>query len=84
MNELFRIAGKHGDWHYDFTVSLIEIYNEQVHDLLGSKPKESLNIRQGTEGNFVEGLTWLQVEDIKKMNEVECIVTYNTYYLFLL
>jgi len=72
MNELFRIAtGKQGDWNYTFTVSMTEIYNEQVHDLLGSNPEAKLDIKQGAQGNFVQGLTWLQVENTEEMNQVE-------------
>jgi len=81
MNELFRIAtGKCGDWHYTFTVSMTEIYNEQVHDLLGSNPDARLDIKQGAQGNFVQGLTWLQVENTEEMNQVECIVIYTISY----
>ena len=71
MNELFRIAGgKRGDWNYNFTVSMTEIYNEQVHDLLGRNPEARLDIKQGAQGNFVQGLTWLEVENTEEMNQV--------------
>lgn len=83
MNELFRIASdKRGDWDYTFMVSMTEIYNEQVHDLLGSKPEARLDIKQGAQGNFVQGLTWLQVENTERMNQVEftVIVHYSLHY----
>ena len=42
-------------------MSLLEIYNENVHDCLvvveKGAAKESLDVRRGKEGNFVPGLT---------------------------
>lgn len=71
MTELFCIASdKQDDWQYSLTVSMTEIYNEQVHDLLGSNPEARLDIKQGAQGNFVQGLTWMPVQNIGEMNEV--------------
>lgn len=71
MTELFHIASdKQDDWQYSLTVSMTEIYNEQVHDLLGSSPGARLDIKQGAQGNFVQGLTWVPVQNIGEINEV--------------
>ena len=71
MTELFCIASdKQDDWRYSLTVSMTEIYNEQVHDLLGSNPEARLDIKQGAQGNFVQGLTWMPVQNIGEINEV--------------
>lgn len=80
MTELFRIASEREcDWQYNLTVSMTEIYNEQVHDLLGSNPEARLDIKQGPEGNFVQGLTWMSVQNIGEINEVYmCVVVDDT------
>lgn len=49
---------------------MTEIYNEQVHDLLASDPSARLDIKQGAQGNFVQGLTWMPVQNIGEINEV--------------
>ncbi len=64
------------------TVSMMEIYNEKVRDLLGSNPKDSngLPVRQAAgEGFFVQGLKKVPVgsyEEIEKrmeQGEVPCL-----------
>ena len=71
MTELFHIAtDRQDDWQYNLTVSMTEIYNEQVHDLLGSDPEARMDIKQGSQGNFVQGLTWMPVHNISEINEV--------------
>ena len=71
MTELFHITGgRQEDWEYNLTVSMTEIYNEQVRDLLGSDPEARLDIKQGVQGNFVQGLTWMPVHNISEINEV--------------
>ena len=71
MTELFCIASdRQDDWQYSLTVSMTEIYNEQVHDLLGSNPEARLDIKQGAQGKFVQGLTWMSVQSIGEINEV--------------
>ena len=46
---------------YSLTLSMLEIYNETILDLLplnaSAKEKEKLDIRQTADGNVVEGLT---------------------------
>ena len=71
MTELFYIASdRQDDWQFSLTVSMTEIYNERVHDLLGSDPEARLDIKQGSHGNFVQGLTWMSVHNISEINEV--------------
>ena len=48
------------------TVSLLEVYNEEIRDLLvvgGSQ--EKLEVRHGDGGNFVPGLTTMGVKDLQ-------------------
>ncbi|KAK2554469.1 Kinesin-like protein KIFC3 [Acropora cervicornis] len=58
------------DWQFVIHVSVIEIYNEMLRDLLGEDPSAKLDIRQGAEGLFVPGLTEIQVNDVDELNEV--------------
>ena len=64
------------DWQFVIHVSVIEIYNEMLRDLLGEDPSAKLDIRQGAEGLFVPGLTEIQVNDVDELNEVGVTVYY--------
>jgi kinesin family protein C2/C3 len=68
LAELFRVVASMEDrWSYRFTLSILEIYNETIRDLLGAQPskqashlnqKSQLDVRQGPDGrNVVPGLT---------------------------
>lgn len=65
MMELFRqVDALTGEWTYTLTLSILEIYNESIHDLLNNNPgkdKEKLDIRQTPDGNVVAGLTEVPV-----------------------
>lgn len=64
ISELFNQVGQLEDWEYTLTLSMLEIYNETIRDLLdssNSKDKEKLEIRQTPEGNQVPGLTEVAV-----------------------
>lgn len=59
FNELFKVANERPGWHVELKGSIVEIYNEEIRDLLlapGDK-KTKLQVRQGKEGNHVPGLT---------------------------
>eukprot|EP01147_Barroeca_monosierra_P004560 gene4560-6761_t len=59
LGHLFEIVKeKQNDWCYEIEVSVLEIYNETVVDLLADKPsKKGLEIRHGKDGPYVEGLS---------------------------
>ena len=66
LSNLFEIAAARVATHtYDLEISLLEIYNETVHDCLvqteRGAAKEALDVRRGPDGNFVPGLTWRSV-----------------------
>ncbi|KAJ0980484.1 hypothetical protein J5N97_008739 [Dioscorea zingiberensis] len=73
LEELFGIIkGRQGQYRYEITVSVLEVYNEQIHDLLlsGSQPgmaAKRLEVRQVADGvHHVPGLVEAQVSN---MNE---------------
>ena len=69
--ELFRITEeRRDDWEYSVVVSVLEIYNEMVRDLLSLQHTEKLEIKQGPEGNHVPGVTQVQVTCLQELNEV--------------
>ena len=78
-NEIFKRieSTKNANKHYEVSVSVLEIYNEKVQDLLipiSKRPPSGLKIRESkTLGIFVEGLTKYPVETYeeieKKMDE---------------
>lgn len=81
LMELFnQLSQMSGEWTYTLTLSILEIYNESIHDLLNNsnagKEKEKLDIRQTAEGNVVPGLTEVPVSFffIKFLSFPICIV----------
>ena len=70
FQELFKIvAERELEWSYVMTLSMLEIYNESILDLLNSSSASSkdkdkgLDVRQGPEGNVVPGLIEVAVAD---------------------
>ncbi|XP_056134154.1 kinesin-like protein KIFC3 isoform X2 [Lampris incognitus] len=67
------VTEKAPDWDYKITVSMVEIYNETLRNLLGDNPNEKLDIKMNPDGSgqlYVPGLTEYNVqspEDIKKV-----------------
>ena len=51
-------------------VSLLEIYNEQIRDLLSDKQGQNLEIRRGPQGVFVPGLTSFAVQSADEVIEI--------------
>lgn len=77
LQELFNIISeRQGQFQYDISVSVLEVYNEQIRDLLlpGTQPgvaPKRLEIRQDVEGNHhVPGLVEARVNDVNEVWEV--------------
>ncbi|XP_072958003.1 kinesin-like protein KIN-14R [Typha angustifolia] len=77
LEELFRIIDERRHlFHYEITVSVLEVYNEQIHDLLlsGSQPgvaSRRLEVRQVAEGvHHVPGLVEAHVSNMNEVWEV--------------
>ncbi|XP_020586557.1 kinesin-like protein KIN-14R [Phalaenopsis equestris] len=79
LEELFRVVReRQGLFQYEITVSVLEVYNEQIHDLLlsGSQPGVAaktcrLEVRQALEGvHHVPGLVEARVNNLIEAWEV--------------
>ena len=65
LSVLFEQIEQRKKQHFEYHIeaSILEIYNDVVHDLLDKAPEQKkMEVRQGKEGVFVEGLTWTPVE----------------------
>lgn len=70
LEELFQIADKRSDTHtYNISVSVLEVYNEQIRDLLATSPaSKKLEVKQASEGSHhVPGIVEAKVENIKEV-----------------
>ncbi|CAM4576847.1 unnamed protein product [Leuciscus chuanchicus] len=67
------VCEKKPDWDYKITVSMVEIYNETLRNLLGDNPNEKLDIKMCPDGSgqlYVPGLTEFTVESVEDINKV--------------
>ncbi|XP_051579795.1 kinesin-like protein KIFC3 isoform X2 [Myxocyprinus asiaticus] len=67
------VTEKKPDWDYKITVSMVEIYNETLRNLLGDNPNEKLDIKMCPDGSgqlYVPGLTEFTVESVEDINKV--------------
>ena len=71
LEELFsKCAARADQFHDVVTLSILEVYNEEIRDLLVDGAYDKLEIRQGDHGNYVPGLTECPVgsiEDVFKL-----------------
>ncbi|KAK0576133.1 hypothetical protein LWI29_012375 [Acer saccharum] len=73
LEQLFRTAEERKETYtYNIFVSVLEVYNEQIRDLLATSPtSKKLEIRQASEGvHHVPGITEAKVENIKGVWDV--------------
>ena len=76
--ELFAtVEERRGEWEYSILVSVLEIYNECVRDLLASDHTEKKEVKQGPTGIFIPGLTQVQVSHLEEVNEVRACRAHN-------
>ncbi|EDV25526.1 uncharacterized protein TRIADDRAFT_24319, partial [Trichoplax adhaerens] len=59
-------------WNYQVFVSLTQIYNESLHDLLGKDPMAKLDIKQKKDGSglYVPNLNIVEVKCVKDVNNI--------------
>lgn len=74
LGELFRVAKeREEDYKIELSVSILEIYNETIHDLLvpASKVKQKkYEIKQGPDGMYVPDLTNVAVKNVDEVFKV--------------
>ncbi|POM60019.1 Kinesin-like protein [Phytophthora palmivora] len=72
LQELFeRKSDRVKEYQDEITVSIMEIYNEQIRDLLAQDAvNTNLQVRQGPTGNFVPGLTVVPVQTLDEVFEL--------------
>ncbi|ONL92878.1 Di-glucose binding protein with Kinesin motor domain [Zea mays] len=72
LEELFNIAEERKESvTYDLSVSVLEVYNEQIRDLLATSPSKKLEIKPNSEGqNHVPGLVEAKIENINEVWKV--------------
>ncbi|KAK9166906.1 hypothetical protein Scep_002097 [Stephania cephalantha] len=73
IEELFKVAKERSDTvTYNISVSVLEVYNEQIRDLLAAPPtSKKLEIRQASEGvHHVPGLVEAKVGNVKEVWDV--------------
>ncbi|KAM3877444.1 kinesin-like protein KIFC3 [Diretmus argenteus] len=67
------VTEKAPDWDFNITVSMVEIYNETLRNLLGDGPGEKLDIKMNPDGSgqlYVPGLTEFNVQSPEDINRV--------------
>ncbi|XP_028257278.1 kinesin-like protein KIFC3 isoform X2 [Parambassis ranga] len=67
------VTDKAPDWDYKITVSMVEIYNETLRNLLGENPTDKLDIKMNPDGSgqlYVPGLTETTVQSPEDINRV--------------
>lgn len=79
LAELFaRSAARSADISDTFSVNVLEVYNEDVFDLLvdgANRPK--LEIRHGERGTFVQGLTNIEVDSLENVMDLLSVADRN-------
>ncbi|KAK4417012.1 Kinesin-like protein KIN-14R [Sesamum alatum] len=69
LEELFRISKERKDTYtYNISVSVLEVYNEQIRDLLATETSKKLEIKQASEGfHHIPGIVEANVENIQQV-----------------
>ncbi|KAM9306024.1 kinesin-like protein KIFC3 [Gastrophryne carolinensis] len=67
------MEARRGLWSYDVTLSMVEIYNEVIRDLLARDPQEKLDIKLNPDGSgqlHVPGLTCKEVKSFRHIKKL--------------
>ncbi|KAL3630147.1 hypothetical protein CASFOL_023131 [Castilleja foliolosa] len=69
LEELFKIANERTETHsYSISVSVLEVYNEQIRDLLATETSKKLEIKQASEGfHHIPGIVEAKVENTREV-----------------
>ncbi|EGD80969.1 Kifc3 protein [Salpingoeca rosetta] len=72
IQELFTLMGERKETEYKVQVSIMEVYNEKIFDLLTAERKKDLKLHSGPNGTYVGGLVEINAtceEDVLKAIE---------------
>ncbi|KAE8599853.1 hypothetical protein XENTR_v10017360 [Xenopus tropicalis] len=74
MQALYKeMEARKGLWHYTVSLSMVEIYNEVIRDLLSKDPQEKLDIKLNPDGSgqlHVPGLTSTEVNSFRHIKKL--------------
>ncbi|EMP25905.1 Kinesin-like protein KIFC3 [Chelonia mydas] len=74
LQALYReMEAREGLWKYSVSLSVVEIYNEVIRDLLGKEPQEKLDIKLNPDGSgqlHVPGLTSVEVQGLREIRKM--------------
>ncbi|XP_052818548.1 kinesin-like protein KIFC3 isoform X2 [Mya arenaria] len=70
LSLLFEETAARHDWEYSINVSVLEIYNEMIRDLLGEDTGYKMEVKMNPDGGYhIPGLCFVQVESVADVNE---------------
>ncbi|XP_067416212.1 kinesin-like protein KIFC2 isoform X2 [Emydura macquarii macquarii] len=74
LRALYReMEARVGLWKYSVSLSMVEIYNEVIRDLLGKEPQEKLDVKLNPDGSgqlHVPGLTCVEVQGFPEIRKI--------------
>lgn len=71
LGDLFEKSGtRAAEWKDTIAVSVLEVYNEAINDLLVSGGGDRLEVKQGPQGNHVPGLTQVPVSNLQEVQRL--------------
>uniref|UniRef100_A0A1B6E537 Kinesin motor domain-containing protein n=1 Tax=Clastoptera arizonana TaxID=38151 RepID=A0A1B6E537_9HEMI len=73
VEDIFEHVSSDVEWEYEIKTSFVELYNEQLYDLLANKPKEQciVDIREDSRGIVIPGLTEIAVSSAQ--STLQCL-----------
>jgi kinesin family protein C2/C3 len=78
LNELFsKVSDRKSEYVDTISVSILEVYNEEIRDLLADGPGDKLDVRQGDFGNYVPGLTCIAVRNLQNVIDLMALADKN-------
>lgn len=78
LNELFsKVNDRKSEYVDTISVSILEVYNEEIRDLLSDGQGDKLDIRHGEYGNYVPGLTCIAVRNLQNVIDLMALADKN-------